>query len=100
MCKIQQVINSGLDHLLQPNKIQAVPPVFLSFQVQFLHYITQTPMEGGLSEFTDGFTAAKQLREENPEAFRMLLETPVDYIDVGSDHYGEFFKLYPPYTLT
>jgi len=67
--------------------------------VQLLHYIVQTPMKGGLSEFSDAFYAAQLLREQDPEAFRLLVQTPVDYIDVGKDEFGEFSKLDPQYTI-
>ena len=70
-----------------------------NFQIQFLHCIIQTPTEGGLSQFSDAFNAAQQLRHGNPEAFRILCETPVDYIDVGTDTFGKFSKMQPHYTI-
>ncbi|XP_035672119.1 gamma-butyrobetaine dioxygenase-like [Branchiostoma floridae] len=45
---------------------------FLKPSVQMQHFIQQTEGEGGTSHLADGFHAACQLREENPEAFRLL----------------------------
>ncbi|GHB17610.1 TauD/TfdA family dioxygenase [Salinicola rhizosphaerae] len=44
-----------------------------------LLYCLENDAEGGESSFTDGFAAAEVLREENPAAFRVLAETPIDF---------------------
>jgi len=67
--------------------------------IQLLHYITQTPMAGGLSEWSDAFYSAQQLREQDPEAFRLLVQTPVDYIDVGDDAFGKYSNIAAQYTI-
>ncbi|KAF7655725.1 hypothetical protein LDENG_00051670 [Lucifuga dentata] len=53
--------------------------------VQVIHCITQAA-EGGESEMVDGFHTAKQLREEDPEAFQILTSVYVDFIDTGTDY--------------
>jgi gamma-butyrobetaine dioxygenase len=55
------------------------------FQVQLLHCIVQTKSQGGANQFSDGFRAAEQLRERNPEYFKILTEVPVEFLDLGSD---------------
>lgn len=59
-------------------------------EVMCLHFIEQTAQEGGDSLFADGFHAANQLLQEDPEAFKVLIETRFDFMDVGSDVYGAF----------
>lgn len=54
-------------------------------QVQFLHCISQA-VEGGESQLVDGFHMAEQLRKEDPEAFRTLTSTMVDFTDTGEDY--------------
>jgi len=44
-----------------------------------LLYCLENDAEGGESSFSDGFAAAEILRVENPEAFRVLTETPIDF---------------------
>ncbi|OLO09161.1 gamma-butyrobetaine,2-oxoglutarate dioxygenase [Salinicola sp. MH3R3-1] len=44
-----------------------------------LLYCLENDAEGGESSFADGFAVAEILREENPEAFRVLSETPIDF---------------------
>ena len=51
-----------------------------------LHCLKQSG-EGGANEFCDGFRVANQLRDDDPDAFRILSETLVDYVDVGTDAY-------------
>ncbi len=58
-----------------------------------LHCIKQISTPGGDSEYGDTFFVANIMRRDYPEYFRILSTTPVDFIDVGSDAYGEFSKL-------
>ena len=51
-----------------------------------LHCLKQSG-EGGANEFCDGFHVANQLRDDDPDTFRILSETLVDYVDVGTDAY-------------
>lgn len=44
-----------------------------------LLYCLENDAEGGESSFADGFAAAEILRAENPDAFRVLSETPIDF---------------------
>ena len=80
--------------------LQNVPQVdisnvhcFLSHQVKFLHCITQASCGGGENQFSDSFYTAKVLEMEYPEYYRLLCTAPIDFIDVGKEYYGEFFKL-------
>ncbi len=52
---------------------QELPPGF-----QFLHCLANEA-EGGGSTFCDGFAIAEDLRAEDPEAFKLLSETPVPF---------------------
>ncbi|XP_007885855.1 gamma-butyrobetaine dioxygenase [Callorhinchus milii] len=53
--------------------------------IQFLHCIKQAEV-GGESEIADGFHLANQLRQQYPEAFRILTSTLVDFTDSGVDY--------------
>ncbi|WP_207033712.1 TauD/TfdA family dioxygenase [Salinicola sp. DM10] len=44
-----------------------------------LLYCLENDAEGGESSFTDGFAAARELRQRDPQAFRILSETPIDF---------------------
>ncbi|XP_078583871.1 gamma-butyrobetaine dioxygenase-like [Branchiostoma floridae x Branchiostoma japonicum] len=61
-------------------------------QVQMLHCIEQTKGEGGDNSLVDGFNAAHQLKEENPDAFRLLTTLKVTFRHVGVD-YNKYFLL-------
>jgi len=52
---------------------QEVPPGF-----QFLHCLTNDAQGGG-SIFADGFAIAEDMRQQDPEAFRLLCEVPIPY---------------------
>ncbi|XP_078583873.1 gamma-butyrobetaine dioxygenase-like [Branchiostoma floridae x Branchiostoma japonicum] len=54
--------------------------------VQMLHCIEQTKGEGGDNSLVDGFNAAHQLKEENPDAFRLLTTLKVAFRHVGVDY--------------
>ena len=58
-------------HTDLPN--QEVPPGY-----QFLHCLANEATGGG-SLFADGFAMAKDLRDEDPEAFRLLCEVPIPF---------------------
>ncbi len=65
-------------------------------KVQFLHCIRQHSGAdgGGENEFSDAFNAAEMLREESPEDFKVLVETPVTFWDVGAEEeHGDFHKV-------
>ncbi len=51
-----------------------------------LLYCLENDADGGESTFSDGFAAARTLRERSPEAFRMLSETPIDFRFQDEDH--------------
>ncbi|MFD2436636.1 clavaminate synthase family protein [Modicisalibacter luteus] len=51
-----------------------------------LLYCLQNEAKGGESTFADGFTVAEILREESPEHFRILSETPIDFRFQDEDH--------------
>ena len=60
-------------------------------QIQLLHCIHQADT-GGDSLLVDGFKAANDLRQADPESFDFLTKTPVEYYDFGHDDYvGNFF---------
>ena len=50
-----------------------------------LHCIKQHKGEGAESQFVDGFHVAHQLKEKYPDSFKVLTETPVDFVDNGED---------------
>ncbi|KAM5138556.1 gamma-butyrobetaine dioxygenase [Mantella aurantiaca] len=53
--------------------------------VQFLHCLKQAET-GGESEVVDGFHVCNKLREQNPDAFRILTSTQIDFTDTGVDY--------------
>lgn len=60
--------------------------------VQLLHCIQQTATEGGDNEFSDAFHVAEQLRRDQPEVFKVLTTTPVDFYDVGEEQSAKFYQ--------
>ncbi|XP_035663162.1 gamma-butyrobetaine dioxygenase-like [Branchiostoma floridae] len=60
--------------------------------VQMLHCIEQIEGDGGDNSLVDGFNAAHQLKEENPDAFRLLTTLKVTFRHVGVD-YNKYFLL-------
>ncbi|GCB67756.1 hypothetical protein scyTo_0005198, partial [Scyliorhinus torazame] len=54
--------------------------------LQLLHCIKPADV-GGETIIVDGFHVANQLRQVNPEAFRLLTSVLVDYTDMGVDSY-------------
>ncbi|XP_004708458.1 gamma-butyrobetaine dioxygenase [Echinops telfairi] len=53
--------------------------------VQLLHCMKQT-VTGGDTEIVDGFNVCQKLQERNPQAFRILSSTFVDFTDLGVDY--------------
>ncbi|XP_019624414.1 PREDICTED: gamma-butyrobetaine dioxygenase-like [Branchiostoma belcheri] len=58
-------------------------PLFIAQQVQMMHCIKQTESEGGASELVDAFNAAYQLKQENPDAFKLLTTVKVNFHRIG-----------------
>uniref|UniRef100_A0A7E4UUC6 TauD domain-containing protein n=1 Tax=Panagrellus redivivus TaxID=6233 RepID=A0A7E4UUC6_PANRE len=48
-------------------------------------HIYQWAAKGGLSMFVDGFKIADIMRKNHPEAFKILTETQLEYIEEGYD---------------
>nr|XP_019954944.1 PREDICTED: gamma-butyrobetaine dioxygenase [Paralichthys olivaceus]XP_019954945.1 PREDICTED: gamma-butyrobetaine dioxygenase [Paralichthys olivaceus] len=61
------------------------PALHFSPGVQFVHCISQAA-EGGESEVVDGFHMVELLQREDPEAYRTLTSTQVDFTDMGRDY--------------
>ena len=55
-----------------------------------LHCIEQTKTEGGLSHYVDAFHAAHLLHQEDPEAFKILVTTPISFYNECNTDYGDF----------
>lgn len=49
-----------------------------------LHSVSEAS-QGGENQFSDGFMAAEQLRDNHPEYFELLTKYPIYYEDVGRD---------------
>lgn len=64
--------------------------IFENHPLRLLHFIDQVSSEGGVNQFADGFHAAKQLKENDPESFKLLSTTPIQISDRGKDVFGEF----------
>ncbi|XP_022099250.1 gamma-butyrobetaine dioxygenase-like isoform X2 [Acanthaster planci] len=60
--------------------------------IQMLHCIDQAEGTGGENLFSDGFKVAMDLKEDDPEAFRLLSTIPFEFSDVGTDYYGSFHQ--------
>ncbi len=58
-----------------------------------LHCIITAPMKGGVSMFADGHKIAMQMKAEYPLYYQMLCQVPIDFIGVGTDYYGNFYKM-------
>ena len=56
-----------------------------------LHCIKQAD-EGGANTLVDGFRVATSLKEEHPEYFHILKDTPVYYVDTCTDE-GKAFHM-------
>ncbi|XP_022089273.1 gamma-butyrobetaine dioxygenase-like isoform X2 [Acanthaster planci] len=56
-----------------------------------LHCIEHSKGEGGENLISDGFKVAMDLKEIDPEAFRLLTTYQFEYSDKGTDHFGRFY---------
>ncbi|XP_022089238.1 gamma-butyrobetaine dioxygenase-like isoform X2 [Acanthaster planci] len=56
-----------------------------------LHCIEQAEGEGGESLISDGFKVALDLKEIDPEAFRLLTTYQFEYSEKGTDFFGRFY---------
>ncbi|GAB2802302.1 gamma-butyrobetaine dioxygenase [Halomonas shantousis] len=70
---IELALHTDLPNWRQPPDIQ-------------LLYCLQNEAAGGESTFADGFAVAEALRQEAPEAFRILAETPIDFRFQDEEH--------------
>lgn len=60
--------------------------------IQVLHCLLQTDdLEGGANTFSDVSFVVKRMRNEYPEALKLLSEEKASYVDVGKDMYSEFY---------
>lgn len=46
--------------------------------------------EGGANQFADAFHVAEELKEKDPETFKLLSTTRFQFADSGKDVFGEF----------
>lgn len=53
--------------------------------VTILHTLEQSQSKGGWNALVDGFHVANLLKKANPEYFKILSETLVDWCDIGQD---------------
>uniref|UniRef100_A0A914QA59 TauD/TfdA-like domain-containing protein n=1 Tax=Panagrolaimus davidi TaxID=227884 RepID=A0A914QA59_9BILA len=64
-------------------------------ELQMLYMFQKAPNNGGLSMFVDGFYIAELMREKYSDAFKILSETPIEFIEEGYDIHerdGKNFK--------
>uniref|UniRef100_A0A914QQQ3 TauD/TfdA-like domain-containing protein n=1 Tax=Panagrolaimus davidi TaxID=227884 RepID=A0A914QQQ3_9BILA len=64
-------------------------------ELQMLYMFQKAPNNGGLSMFVDGFYIAELMREKYSDAFKILTETPIEFIEEGYDIHerdGKNFK--------
>lgn len=64
--------------------------------LQFLHCLVNDAT-GGESRFVDGFAIARALREEDPQAYRLLCEVPVEFRN--KDRHSDYRCLAPVIAL-
>lgn len=62
--------------------------------VNLLHCLVQTKSAGGENLLSDCLYTAKYMKEHNPDEYKLLTDTEVEWSDVGIEHGNEFFKLY------
>jgi hypothetical protein len=63
--------------------------IYFYIQIQLLHSI-QGNTSGGNSIFVDAFNVANELQKNNPDAFNVLKNFHVRYVDYGTDAFGGF----------
>ena len=59
-----------------------------------LHCLVQTQALGGESQVTDALYIANKLKKEKPDMYKVLTETPVDWVDIGNQDGDTFHSLY------
>ena len=67
--------------------------MLILFQTQFLHCIALQGVQGGESEFADGFYVERLMKENYPNEWRILHTTKVEWNDIGEDMFGPFCKV-------
>ena len=70
-----------------------LPYYILPPGIQLLHCIHQYNGLGGQSLLADGFLIAKQMKEEFPQHYELMVNTPIEFTDVGMD-YTKFCKIH------
>lgn len=89
--KYQDAVNIAFTNKQFPMHVDLVflgrPP-----GANIIHCIEQAKGEGGENWFVDGFKMAEDLRKEDPEAFRLLTNTELEFFDIGNDFYGKFHQ--------
>ena len=55
--------------------------------IVIFHCIVNDTADGGISSYADGFAVAESIREEAPEAFRLLTTVPVQFIRRRPGHF-------------
>ena len=63
-----------------------------TYKVHTLHCIVQAKSIGGENEFVDTFNVASQMKQERPEEYELLCQTPLYHMDRGKDKFGTFYK--------
>lgn len=61
--------------------------------MQLIHCIQQYEGEGAESQVADAVRVARDLKQSHPHHYHALVNTPVDWWDIGSDETGPFFKV-------
>ena len=59
-------------------------------KIQILHCVERTGVEGGENQFVDGLHVAEQIREEFPDAYKLLTAQEVEFRALTSDEHGPF----------
>jgi gamma-butyrobetaine dioxygenase len=62
--------------------------------VSLLHCLVQTEGAGGENMLSNVHYVAEYMKEHHPEQYKLLVDTEVEWADVGSGDGKEFFKLY------
>lgn len=65
------------------------------FQCNFLHCIEQSPnADEGVNQLVDGFKVCEQLRNYDAQMFKVLANTPVEWIHVGKEGTNDLYHVY------
>lgn len=65
----------------------------MKIKVNLLHCYIQYTGDGGDSIVADGFHVAEELRKRDPEAFKILADTEVSWLDIGQENGNQFHKV-------